>query len=446
MTLPGSLPRGLSRSLRLRRIIGSAFGVVLAVVLAGLFIGNLYRLHTTERFQSELDHHLGELIAMTRVDASGLPHIPQPLSDPQFNARHSGLYWQVDGGAGRLARSVSLGTDRLVAHADNGAWESGRAGGQILLQRSAQVTIDGHALIVTIASARHLLEAQVDHFWGDLAWSMSAVGLLLLAGAMLLVRFGLAPVRRLGEDVERLRHGEVSRLDPQVPTEFAPIVERLNALLAAQAQLIARARTESGNLAHNLRTPLALIIDEAEQLRLTGHVETADFLLGRSALMQRQIDHHLTRAAAGGTRGAGTLTQVAPLVDQIVTAMRRLHADRSIAFEIDLPPGLRLPCDSGDLAEILSNLIDNACKWCRGRVVIAGGETHVEIRDDGDGIPADKIDTVLTIGTRLDPATPGTGLGLAATVDLLSFSGASLTLSPAGEGGLCATVQFQSLA
>jgi signal transduction histidine kinase len=432
----------LRSSLRLRLIIGSAIGVVLAIALAGLFIANLYRIHATDRFQDELDHHLYELIAMTRVDAGGMPRVPQPLSDPLFNARLSGFYWQVDAGEGRLARSISLSGHRLVTHADRGAWENGQVGGQQLLQRSARVTIDGHEVIVTIASARDLLTAQIDHFWADLALSKLVVGLLLIAGAIALVRFGLAPVRRLDKEVERLRNGEIARLDPQVPAEFAPLVEQLNALLEAQAQLISRARTQSGNLAHNLRTPLALIIDEAEQLRLAGHVETADFLLERSAMMQRQIDHHLARAAAAGTRGGGTLTEVAPLLDQIITAMQRLHAERDLVFKVSLAPGLRLPCDRGDLAEILSNLIDNACKWCRRDVIIEGGATYIEVRDDGDGIPPSAYHNVLTIGTRLDPETPGTGLGLAATADLLEFSGGSLTLRPAPEGGLCARIEF----
>jgi len=433
---------GLRGSLRLRLIVGSTIGVVLAVLLAGLFIGNLYRVHTTERFQSELDHHLGELIAMTRVDADGMPHVALRLSDPQFNAVGSGLYWQVDGGRDRLARSISLGGNRLSVRSRNGEWESGRAGDQLLLQRSAQVTIDGHEITATIGSARELLEAQVSQFWGDLTLSMVAVGLLLLAGAIILVRFGLAPVRRLGEEVDRLRHGEVERLDPQVPAEFAPVVERLNALLDGQAQLITRARTQAGNLAHNLRTPLALIIDEAEQLRLAGHDGSADFLLDRSALMQRQIDYHLTRAAAAGTRGAGTLTEVAPLLGKIVDAMQRLHAGRGVTIEIDLPDALRLPCDRGDLAEILSNLIDNACKWARRRIVIRGGPQFIEICDDGPGIPRDQRDIVMAVGTRLDPLTPGTGLGLAATADLLRFYGGQLILEDAGETGLCARAAF----
>jgi signal transduction histidine kinase len=433
----------LRGSLRLRLIVGSAVGVVLAVVLAGLFIGNLYRVHTTNRFQSELDHHLGELIAMTSVDAAGMPHVAQPLSDPEFNSEGSGLYWQVDAGKGRLARSISLGAQRLVPQSNDGAWETGQTRGQDILQRSARVTIDGREVIATIGSARELLEEQVDRFRGDLTLSMIVVGLLLLAGAVMLVRFGLAPVGRLGEEVDRLRNGEITQLDPRVPTEFVPVVERLNTLLDSQAQLIARARTQAGNLAHDLRTPLALIADEAEQLRhRAGQVESADFLLERCAVMQRQINHHLTRASAAGTRGAGTLTEVEPLLAQITDAMLRLHAGRGIVIEANLPSGLRLPCDRGDLAEMASNLIDNACKWARRRIVVTAGTDFIEISDDGDGIPADKRDMAMAVGTRLDPDMPGTGLGLAATADLLHFYGGELILTESEMGGLSARIRF----
>lgn len=430
---------GPRNSLRLRLIVGSAIGVMLAVLLAGLFIGNLYRIHTTDRFESELDHHLSELVALVQVDGGRLI-VGQPLSDPQFNVPHSGLYWQVEA-AGQLVRSPSLsGARRLVPAADS-AWHIGDTVGEALRQRSARVRVGGISVTATIASAQELLDEQVDHFALDLTLSMIAVGILLLGGAALLVRFGLAPVRRLDEDVARLRNGETERLDPQVPAEFGPVVTRFNALLDGQRQLITRARTESGNLAHNLRTPLALIIDEAEQLRIAGHVASADFLMERCTVMKRQIDYHLTRAAAAGMRGAGTLTAVEPLLAEIVPAMLRLHAGRMPRIDVEVPAGLRLPCDAGDLAEILSNLIDNACKWAATRVVVTGGEHFVEVRDDGPGIPIDCRDEVLTVGARLDHVTPGTGLGLAATADLLRFYDGRLLLGDAPEGGLRAVAR-----
>ena len=431
----------LHNSLRLRLIMGSALGVILAVLLAGLFIGYLYRSHTTDRFQTELDHHLGELVELIDFDPQGRPVVRQPLSDPQFNVGRSGLYWQVSGPGG-TALSPSLAAGPRLTPAKDDAWHQGRAGEEQVLQRSAHVVREGQPLTVTIASAQHLLEEQVDQFRLDLTLSMAVVGLLLLGGAALMVRFGLAPVRRLGEEVDRLRHGEIERLDPHVPAEFAPVVTRFNALLEGQAQLIARARTESGNLAHNLRTPLALIADEAEQLEIAGHRQSAAFLLERCRTMQRQIDYHLARAAAAGTRGAGTLTAVEPLLARILEAMRRLHADRAIEVATALPHGLRLPCDGGDLAEMMSNLIDNAFKWARTRVTVTGSANRIEISDDGPGIPPDQRALVTNVGTRLDPATPGTGLGLAATADLLRFYDARLLLEDSSEGGLRAVMQF----
>lgn len=435
------MKEALRNSLRWRLIIGSAAGVILAVLLAGLFISNLYRVHTTARFESELDHHLDELIALVAIDSAGRPHVTQPLSDPQFHVPHSGFYWQVESGGHRLGSS-SLTGDMRLAPADGESWGPETAGGEALHQRSKHIRVAGQPVTVTIASAQQALDRQVGQFASDLALSMIAVGLLLLGGAAALVRFGLAPVRQLGEEVDRLRHGKIDRLDPHVPAEFAPVVERLNALLDGQAQLITRARTESGNLAHNLRTPLALIIDEAEQLRLAGHDAVAAFLSERCAMMQRHIDHHLARAAAAGTRGAGTLTEVQPLLTQIIAAMQRLHAGRNIEVEIAVPVGLRLPCDTGDLAEILSNLIDNAFKWATRRIVITGTPGCIEICDDGPGIPADQREAVLAVGTRLDLSKPGTGLGLAAAADLLRFYDGQLFLAESSSGGLRARAKF----
>jgi signal transduction histidine kinase len=434
------MKRGLRESLQWRLILGSAVGVVLAVLLAGLFIANLYRVHTTDRFQTELDHHLSEVVTLITMGADGRPAVVQPLSDPQFQVAWSGLYWQVDGEA--RVRSPSLAHALTLVPAATDSWTAGRVGSEPVLQRTVRVRVAGHPLTVTMASAQQLLDQQIGRFALDLGMSMIVVAALLLGGAAVLVRFGLTPVRRLGEEVEQLRHGRIDRLDPHVPTEFEPVVGRFNALIEAQSQLIARARTEAGNLAHNLRTPLALITDEAEQLRLSGQQGSADFLLDRCAQMQRQIDYHLARAAAAGTRGGGTLTAVAPLLEQIIGAMRRLHAERTITVTLDLATDLHLPCDRGDLAEILSNLIDNAYKWTRQEIVIAGQTDFVTVCDDGVGVPAADRARILDIGTRLDPAAPGSGLGLAATVDLLSMYGAELVLDDAMQGGLSATIVF----
>ncbi|MBY8824425.1 sensor histidine kinase [Sphingomonas colocasiae] len=437
----------LRNSLRFRLIVGSAILVTIAIMIAGLFIANLYQIHTTERFRSELDHHLEELVALIELGPDGGRQVRQPLSDPLFHFDGSGLYWQIDQAGHPPLRSRSLGRNLLIARPDDAAWADSTAGAEPVLQRTQVVNGPGGArLAVTIASARRLLEAQVDQFHPDLAWSMAILALLMIGGAAALVRFGLKPVHRLGDQVDQLRRGEIGRLDQRVPAEVEPVVVRLNQLLDGQAQLIARARTESGNLAHHLRTPLALIADEAEQLRLTGHEASADFLLARCDAMRRHIDYHLTRAAAAGTRGAGTMTEVAPLVGQIVAAMERLHLARAIEIRAEIAPGMMLACESGDLAEILSNLIDNGCKWARSRVTIQGEGTRIAVSDDGPGIPIERRADAVAVGVRLDSATPGTGLGLAATRDLLQFYDAALQLDAAPEGGLLAVISFRPAA
>lgn len=297
---------------------------------------------------------------------------------------------------------------------------------------------------MTLASTQALLEHQIADFRLDLTISIVVIGVTLLIGAAALVRFGLSPVRRLGDEVDRLRRGQKARLDLDVPTEFAPLVERLNAVLDGQAQVVARARTESGNLAHHLRTPLALITDEAEQLRLSGDARSADFLLEQCEAMRRHMDYHLARAAAAGTRGSSVTTQAAPLIDRILIAMGRLYADRKLTIRSETPPGVSLPCDSGDLAEIVSNLVDNACKWASSAVVVVGSDAGLEIRDDGPGVPEDQRSAVFNVGMQLDASKPGAGLGLSAARDLLALYDAQIELDDAPEGGLCARVRFNT--
>lgn len=429
-------------SLQLRLIVGAAVAVIVAMIVSAFVIANLYHAHADQRFKSELDHHLDELVLMIGQDERGLPVVRQSLSDPLFALPESGLYWQIDGESIRL-RSPSLGTDRLSLRQADGRWTEHFSLGDDLFQRSVRIDNDGRPIIVTMAAARRLLDEQILHFHDELALGIIALGALLLAGAVALVRFGLSPVRRLGEEVDRLRRGEVERLSTQVPAEFVALVDRLNAVLDGQAQLIARARTGSGNLAHHLRTPLALIADEAEQLKLAGHSLSGDFLLTHCDAMQRHIDYHMVRAAAAGLHGSGRATPVRPLVENIIEAMKRLYAPRNLRFDIDVCPDTHLRCEEADLAEILSNLIDNASKWATTRVFVAAAEGRIDIGDDGPGIPPAQREMALSIGRQLEPGRGGAGLGLAASCQLLAFYEGRLELGETKEGGLLASCVFE---
>lgn len=437
------MPR--AHSLRFRFAIASLLWVGLGTLVAGFVISGLYGRHVTHTFVSDLTNHLDELASLTEPGPNGRPVLDRPLSDPRFQHPRSGFYWQVERGGKPMLTSASLAGHHLIAprndEPDVPSWT--RDHNERLLR------IDRHGpdgLLFSITASGRVLDAELRAFDSDLAISLGAFAALMLVGAALQVRYGLRPTQRLAGWIDDLRRGDRDRLPDAVPSEFAGIVGRLNELIEAQAVLVARARVEAGNLGHNLRTPLALVTGEAEQLAESGQQESANFILDQCDRMQRQIDYQMKRAAAAGGRGTGVVVDLAAFTGQIAEAMRRLHADRAVDLVNDVPAGLTVPCDPGDLAEILSNLIDNACKWATNRVEIGanrdGNWIEITIVDDGPGIPDAERSRVLDVGVRLDETKPGTGLGLTVSRDVAGLYGGALSLCTAPAGGLLARIRM----
>lgn len=435
------------RSLRLRFLFASLLSVSVATVMAGGFISSLYRWHTTEQYRADLTGHLKELAILTGVGANGRPVLLRPMSDPRFREPGSGFYWQIDKAGESPVTSPTLGSAVLQGKYSTrvepqSGWNKGPVGEVLELgvTRAAQGPGQGIGapLRYTIAIDRRLIEATIDHFNRDLALSLSVFALLMVIGATLQVVYGLRPVRRIGDDIDLLRRGKLARLPTDVPSEFAPLVVRLNALLDAQSAVVQRARVSAGNLAHGLRTPLALIGGEVDQLEGKDSSASADFILAQCDRMRRLIDYHMARASAAGTRVTGCVANVSALVTQIVDVMQRLH----VAGDVEVN------CDAGDLAEMLSNLIDNAGKWALRTVTIsatiADGRVTICVVDDGPGIAPEKRAAVFDVGTRLDETKDGRGLGLAISRDLAALYGGIIDLSDAPGGGLSATLILES--
>jgi signal transduction histidine kinase len=422
-----------AHSLRFRFAIASLLWVGLGTLVAGFVISGLYGRHVTHTFVSDLTNHLDELASLTEPGPNGRPVLDRPLSDPRFQHPRSGFYWQVERGGKPMLTSASLSGHHLIAPRNEApdvpTWTRDH--------QERLLRIDRHGpdeLLFSITASGRVLDAELRAFDSDLAISLGAFAALMLIGAALQVRYGLRPTHRLADWIDDLRRGDRVRLPDAVPSEFAGIVGRLNELIEAQAVLVARARVEAGNLGHNLRTPLALVTGEAEQLLESGQDGSASFILDQCDRMQRQIDYQMKRAAAAGGRGTGIVADLAAFTAQIVEAMRRLHADRALEIVHIVPPGLMVPCDPGDLAEILSNLIDNACKWANNCVEIAANRTAIHldiiITDDGPGIPDAERQRVLDVGVRLDETKPGTGLGLTVSRDIVGLYGGTMDLSP----------------
>jgi len=263
----------------------------------------------------------------------------------------------------------------------------------------------------------------------------------LIAG-LLQVRRGWSPINQLRVRLARLDAGSVRRLDGEYPSEVAPLVGDLNALLDQREESVARARASAGDLAHGLKTPLAILLQEAARADAAGQAELARAIREQVDRMRRQIDHQLAQARADATRrsGAGASTAVLESADALGRTLRRLHDERGLTIAVDVPPDLRVRVDREDLDEMLGNLLDNACKWARGRVQIAaardGGRVVVVIDDDGPGIAPAMREAVFERGVRADEAAPGSGLGLAIVRGLATACGGDVGFADAPLGGL----------
>jgi signal transduction histidine kinase len=271
---------------------------------------------------------------------------------------------------------------------------------------------------------------------------VAAICAVLLIAGLLQVRRGWSPINQLRARLARLDAGSERRLDGEYPSEVVPLVGDLNALLDQRDESLARARASAGDLAHGLKTPLAVLLQEAGRAEAAGHADLARAIRDQVDRMRRQVDYQLAQARADATRRtvAGTSTPVAESADALGRTMRRLHADRGLAIEVEVPPDLRVRVDREDLDEMLGNLFDNACKWGRraARVSAArdGDDVVVTIDDDGPGIAPSMRQAVFERGVRADEAAPGSGLGLAIVRDLAAACGGRVTLAEAPIGGL----------
>jgi signal transduction histidine kinase len=446
----------LPRSLRARLILGAVIWIAIGVSAAGVFISALFRQHATALVDSEMHGHLEELGTLIDVNSDGAPELYRTLSDPRFSQAGSGYSWQVSRNGKPLIKSTSVSTDDPPIPDDTLSIGEMR---RHVVRNGPETLIVWESLFLPDAKAEPLrLQINVDAAVVDAVFRTFnislAVSLLLLAGALiaaaaLQIGFGLQPMVRLKRALKAIRAGKETHLPRRVPLEVQPVVDDLNSLIDLNAQMVVRARAQAGNLAHALKTPLAVLTDEAFRLQTLGEEEAAQIILQQCQRMQRQIDYQIARARAAASRSVpGVNSLVLPAVNNIVTAMQRLHSEKAPRIEVEVDPQCVVLCDPMDLSEMLANLIDNACKWCSGRVVIGAmvdgyaGKAVIAVEDDGAGLPAGARDMVFQIGQRLDERVPGSGLGLPIVRDLAQLYGGEVELKDSALGGLYAALSL----
>ena len=278
--------------------------------------------------------------------------------------------------------------------------------------------------------------------------SLFGIGMICINAAAILL--GLQPLRRVRNALAMVREGTAQRLDGKFPSEIEPLANETNALIENNRRIVERSRTQVGNLAHSLKTPLAVLINEGNAL---GGAK-GKLIVGQASSMQKQVEHYLQRARVAAQRDSVVYrTPVGPLAQRMTRVMQKLNPD--ISLSLSLPrQEVVFAGEREDLEEMLGNLLENAMKWARSTVAISvappkeeGDDDRFEIaiEDDGPGIPEDKAREVLQRGRRLDETKPGTGLGLAIVADLVNEYGGGLALERSSLGGLRASVHLRSV-
>ncbi|WP_352625970.1 ATP-binding protein [Mesorhizobium sp. M0187] len=447
------------RSLAFRVIGFSTIWAILTLIVIFTLITTLYRQASERGFDSLLSAHLFNLIGSVGVSESGQLTGAPDLGDLRFSEPNSGWYWSVEpaseGVHGNLHSSSMTTTIPSPTVAEvpfnssfQRSYSTDGIGDEELQVFESEFVLDAknRAARFRVMGNKTELEHEIATFQGRLLTYLSLFGVGMIAINAIAILLGLQPLRRVRNALAQVREGTAQRLDGQFPAEIEPLANETNALIENNKRIVERSRTQVGNLAHSLKTPLAVLINEGRALGGAKGQLIAD----QAASMQKQVDHYLQRARVAAQRDSVVYrTPVTPLVQRMVRVLQKLKPD--VSLSLTLPAAdIVFAGEREDLEELVGNLLDNAMKWAMSTVAVsvtpaAAGLFELSIEDDGPGIPEDKARDVLKRGRRLDETKPGTGLGLAIVADLVNEYGGALALERSAMGGLKAVVRLRSL-
>ncbi len=430
-------------------IAGAAIWISIALLASGLLLSQIFESLVALHIDHDLQDHARELANLVEVSPQLKPYLARDFSDPSFLPRHSGYYWQVLLRNGSMIRSPSLGDDvSLPAGPDiesaSPTTVDGPHGPMRLIRRLVQARHLKEPIDIRVAADERLISEEMRSLHTVLVASLGLMAFGMVGSAYAQVAFGLRPLVRIRQAISAVRSGEVTHVPEDLPHEVMPLVRELNGMISANLAMVERSRSFAGNLAHGLKMPLAILAMEARQLAASGHGESARLLDEQCARMALLIDYQTARARASALKNAGTSAPVDETIRAVIDAYSRLPAGRSRHFDVAVAANVSVACDPNDLTEIVGNLVDNAAKWSRQRILITsedvGPDLLISVEDDGPGIPDDQHETVFEVGARLDEEKPGTGLGLAITRDLVQLYDGQVWIERSHLGG--AAVKF----
>jgi len=450
--------RFFPRSLTLRVIAFSTIWAVLALIVIATVIGTLYREASQRGFDSLLSAHLFNLISSVGVsDANTLTGSPD-LGDLRFSRPNSGWYWSVEPvspelkgtlRSGSMTEAIPSPTPEEIPFSAGFQRSYTTAGiaGELILVFESEFTLGTGDLIARfrVMGNRSELESDIAAFERRLYTYLALFGAGMIAINAIAILLGLRPLSQVREALRLVRQGTAKRLDGAFPSEISPLANETNALIENNKRIVERARTQVGNLAHSLKTPLAVLINES---RTIGGAK-GTLIAEQATAMQKQLDHYLQRARIAAQRDSVVYrTPVGPTLERMVRVMEKLAKGKTVRLT-QPSEEILFAGEREDLEEIAGNLLENAMKWGKSAMLVSVAVAadpaffRMTVEDDGPGIPEDKAREAVKRGRRLDEKTPGTGLGLSIVADLVSEYGGRLALERSELAGLRAVIELK---
>lgn len=439
----------ITRSLRLRLLLGGGAAILTALVVAWVFMALLFGRHLERRMAAELTGDAQRLAAA--VSTAPGADLSGALTDPRLMTPAGGFYWQVTTDAG-LQRSRSLWDETLPTPAEARAddWALRRAAGPFdqqlfVLERTIRPDTNGAGVLIQVARDAAAVTTAQAEFGRELAGFLAALWVFLTAAAWVQVRLGLQPLTGLKARLGALRSSSAARLDDSGLGELKPLTEAINGLADAREADLKKARTRASDLAHGLKTPLSALMAQSRRVRDTGHADIADGLDRAIHALSGAIEAELARSrVAAAERGA--VSRARDVVERLISVLEQTDRGERVAFTNAVADDCTPPLAEDDLTELLGPLLENAVNYCRRQVLVRSGvddgRLSIRIEDDGPGIPSDVAAGALGRGVRLDQAGKGHGLGLAIAAHIAEASGGRLDLDRSALGGLCVRLSW----
>ncbi|HBH41907.1 MAG TPA: hypothetical protein DDW26_08375 [Rhizobiales bacterium] len=447
-------------SLAFRLFASAAAWTLVVLPVTAILLVSLYREAVERNFDARLNVYLTSLVASTTEGSGAKPKEPANLGEPIFTIPLSGWYWQIkplDGAARPVFVSDSLLDQQLKLPSQNAvppdtsltrrAYADGPEQQRLrVVEREIRPAgLNSTPYSYAVAGDAAEIDRDLAGFTTMLIAALAVLGLGLLVATFFQVRFGLQPLRAVRQDLAQIRSGEAEKLEGELPVEIRPLQQELNALIQSNREIVDRARTHVGNLAHALKTPLSVISNEAR----THQGPLSDKVVEQAEIMRTQIAHHLDRArVAARSSVIGDITEVAGVLQALKRTLDRIYEERGLDLEVFCGDELRFQGEKQDFEEMIGNLLDNACKWARSRVKAEARRLDdaasfmVVVDDDGPGLTGDERAKIGKRGQRLDESKPGSGLGLSIVADLAHLYKGRLELEPSPEGGLRARLEL----